>query len=586
MNSYEIIKQVVENLFGENETQHFSLDRPENSIHGDYSTNIALVSYAFFSRSLGGRANEGIHWVNMDNVNSPRDLAEKLCLKLSEDLVDTVEKIEVAGPGFINFFLKDDIRTDEVDDIANGVVVISEPQGKAMVEYTDPNCFKVFHIGHLMSNTIGEAVSRIYETKGYNVTRVCYPSDIGRNVAMGVWGVMQKEDEKPSDSASLKDKVSFLGMCYAFANEQYETNEEAKKGIISVNKAIYDGTDAKVMEVYAEGRALSLEYFDYMYARLGTKFDAFIFESEVAEPGLKIVQEYLQKGLFEESEGAIVYKGEQDGLHTRVFITAQGLPTYEAKDLGNYEKKLELIGDASSYVVITANEQNEYFKVVNKVTEKIHPELKDKLVHIGHGMMRLPGGKMSSRTGNVIGGEDMLDQIIEKLQEKLGDKLVSFENASTLLNDIAVGAIKFSILKQSPGGDIIFDFDKSISFEGDSGPYLQYTHARICTLLDKAESLGITMESYVVENGERELEQVLIGYGQVLEKAYKDLGPHHIVQYLLSLTRAFNAVYGRKQFIDENNKEESAYYVMLSQATKNILAHGLHILGISAPTKM
>ena len=134
--------------------------------------------------------------------------------------------------------------------------------------------------------------------------------------------------------------------------------------------------------------------------------------------------------------------------------------------------------------------------------------------------------------------------------------------------------------------DIVFDFDKSISFEGDSGPYLQYTHARICTLLEKAKEASITTESYIVENPERELEQVLIGYRQVLEKSYKDLGPHHIVQYLLSLTRAFNAMYGRTQIVDVNNKEGSAYYVMLATATQKILAHGLHTLGIKAPERM
>jgi len=564
MNSYKDIFEVLKSKVSDGAT--FSLSQPEDALHGDFATNIAFI--------LGKE--KGV---------SPKVAAEELVSVLQEELTDLVEKIEVAGPGFINFFLKDEVRTDEVEELAEGAVVISENKGKVMVEYTDPNCFKVFHIGHLMANAIGEATARLYEASGYNVMRVCYPSDIGRNVAMGVWGVMQKENEKPKADAELKDKVSFLGMCYAFANGEFESNEKSKIEIGEVNKAIYDGSNAKVMEVYAEGRALSLAYFDKLYEKLGTTFDKTIFESEVAEPGAEIVKANMGN-IFEESEAAVVYKGEQDGLHTRVFLTAQGLPTYEAKELGNYEKKLESLPEASFYVVITANEQNEYFKVINKVTEKIHPELTDRLVHIGHGMMRLPTGKMASRTGNVIGAEDLLDMITEKLKEKLADKVVAFSDSDKLLNDIAVGAIKFSILKQAPGGDIVFDFDKSISFEGDSGPYLQYTHARICTLLEKAKEVDITTESYVVENPERELEQVLIGYRQTLEKSYKDLGPHHIVQYLLSLTRAFNAMYGRTQIVDANNKEGSAYYVMLATATQKILAHGLHTLGIKAPERM
>lgn len=566
MSSYERIKEELQHISGS--TISFSLDQPEDFKYGDYATNIAFS----FSKTK--------------NISS-KMCAEELATILLEKLHDVVEKIEVARQGFINFYLKDDVRTDEVEDIATYGILRPILEEKALVEYTDPNCFKVFHIGHLMANTIGESISRVYEMRGYDVMRVCYPSDIGRNVAMGVWGTMKKASEKPPADASLKEKITFLGMCYAYANSQYETNDEAKYDIIEVNRAIYEGTNSEIMEVYAEGRALSLAYFDSLYEKLGTTFDAFIYESEVADPGLAIVKEYLAKGVFEESDGAIVYKGEQDGLHTRVFVNAQGLPTYEAKDLGNYVKKMELLPDASHYVVVTANEQNEYFKVINKVSEKIYPNLVGKLAHVGHGMMRLPEGKMSSRTGNVIGGEDMLNMISERLQEKVTEMRAEEKDKAQLVNDIAVGAIKFSILKIAPGKDIAFDFEKSISFEGDSGPYLQYTHARLCALLDKAKEKAIGFEyGYTVNVSEKELERTLLAYSNVLEKTYNDLGPHHIVQYLLALTRVFNSMYARTQMIDETNKDQSSYYVMLSTATKHILAHGLYVLSIKAPERM
>lgn len=566
MNSYEAIQEVLKALTGGDTS--FSLDQPEEISHGDYATNVAFP----YSKK---------------QEMSPKECAEKMLPSLKESLGPIIQDIQVAGPGFINFFLRDDIRTDEAEEVALHGVLKPLLDKRVLVEYTDPNCFKVFHIGHLMANAIGESISRVYEMKGYEVTRVCYPSDIGRNVAMGVWGVMQKEHEKPEASASLKDKVAFLGMCYAYANGQFETNEEAKKGIIEINKAIYASSDEKVMNVYREGRELSLAYFDTLYKKLGTTFDAFIYESEVSEPGLAIVKEYLKKGVFEESEGAIVYKGEQDGLHTRVFVNKEGLPTYEAKDLGNYEKKLALLPGAAHYVVITAKEQDEYFKVINKVSEKIHTDLVGKLTHIGHGMMRLPSGKMSSRTGNVIGGEDMLDMISEKIREKVTEMRVPDAEKEHLVNDIAVGAIKFSILKIAPGKDIAFDFDKSISFEGDSGPYLQYTHARLSALLDKALDTGITFEhGYVVTEPEKELEKAIMGYQEVLTKTYNDLGPHHIVQHLLMLTKVFNNMYARVQILNANDKDASAYYLMLVAATKNILAHGLYVLGITAPKRM
>lgn len=566
MNSYETIKTTLEEIAGNGIS--FTLMQPEELTHGDYATNVAFA----LSKQKG---------------MSPKMCADELAVTLQATLHEVVEKVEVAGPGFINFFLKNDIRTDEVEDVASYGVPRPILHEQALVEYTDPNCFKVFHIGHLMANAIGESVSRIYEMHGYDVTRVCYPSDIGRNVAMGVWGVMQKEHEKPTDSATLQEKITFLGKCYAYANQQFESNEEAKKAIIEVNKAIYSGSNPIVMAVYAEGRALSLEYFDSLYQKLGTTFDAFIYESEVSDPGLTLVKEYLKKGIFEESEGAVVYKGEQDGLHTRVFVNKDGLPTYEAKDLGNYEKKLELLPHASHYVVITASEQREYFKVINKVAEKIHTDLAGKLTHISHGMMRLASGKMSSRTGNVIGGEDLLEEIKATIKERVADMRVEDSEKEELLNTIAVGAIKFSILKIAPGKDIIFDFEKSISFEGDSGPYLQYTHARLCALLDKAEASQIDFEhGYVVENPELELEKVIIGYKDVLEKTYTDLGPQHIIQHLLLLTRVFNNMYARVQIVNTDSVDNSRYYVMLASATKHILAHGLYVLGITAPERM
>lgn len=567
MNSYEIIRSAITDICASHLAPTvFALDQPEDALHGDYATNVAFTVGKVIGKSL-------------------KECAELVIDELRGSLSEVVEKMEVAGPGFINFFLYDDVRTDEAESVALSDIVNESGKGKVVVEYTDPNCFKVFHVGHLMANTIGEATARLYEANGYEVVRVCYPSDIGRNVAMGVWGVMKKENEKPAESASLKEKVAFLGKCYAFANNAFETDEQAKQEIIEVNKTIYAGTDVKVMEVYAEGRTLSLEYFDQLYARLGTKFDAFIYESEVADPGLAIVKAHMGT-IFEESEGAVVYKGERDGLHTRVFVNSVGLPTYETKDLGNYEKKLTLVPDARVLVVVTAAEQNDYFKVVNTVVEKIHPELAGKLVHISHGMMRLPSGKMSSRTGNVIGGEDLLEMVAEHITSRVEEMRVEEKDKAQLVNDIAVGAVKFSILKQAPGKDTVFDFEKSISFEGDSGPYLQYTHARLCALLDKAHDAGIDIESYTIENPERELEQAIIGYDLSLQKAYRDLGPHHIVQHLLLLTRVFNSMYGRQQIVDEAQKEKSAYYVMLARATKNILAHGLQTLGIVSPERM
>lgn len=567
MNSYATIHEALASICQDNGLGlMFTLDQPEDAKHGDYATNIAFA----LGKKLGV---------------SPKEAAEGISQKLSTDLDEVIEKIEIAGPGFINFFLKDDVRTDEAEIYAMSDIANEKTKGKVIVEYTDPNPFKLFHIGHLVPNAIGESISRIYEAEGYDVSRVCYQGDVGMHVATTLWGLSHFGEEQPKDDATLREKVAYLGRAYAYGTNALSENESIKQDIVDINKKVFTRSDEDTNRMYDLGKKWSLEYFETLYAKLGTTFDHYIFESEVGDDGVRLVKENLGK-VFEESEGAIVFKGEDVGLHTRVFVNSQGLPTYEAKELGNTYKKEQLVPGAVQSIVVTAHEIDEYFRVMKAVLEKIDKPLSDRLLHVSHGMLRLPEGKMSSRKGNVIPAEELIDMVEGRIKDRLEDMRVEGEDKVKLVNDISVAAIKFSILKSSPGKDMIFDFEKSLSFEGDSGPYLQYTHARICALLKKAEDAGIDMESYVIETPERELEQAIIGYTNILEKAYKDLGPHHIVQYLLSLTRAFNSMYGRQQVVDEENKEKSAYYVMLATATKNILAHGLYTLGIVAPERM
>jgi arginyl-tRNA synthetase len=567
MNSYDTINEALVSICRDYDfPPAFTLDRPEDVQHGDYATNIAFA----LGKKLG---------------TSRKEAAEEISQKLADVLEDMVGKIEIAGPGFINFFLKDDVRTDEAEMYAMSDIVNEITKGKVIVEYTDPNPFKLFHIGHLVPSAIGESVARIYEAEGYDVSRVCYQGDVGMHVATTLWGLKNFGEEQPKDDATLREKVAYLGRAYAYGTAALSGNESLKQEIVDLNKKVFARSDGEVNRIYDLGKKWSLEYFETLYKKLGTAFDHYIFESEVADDGVRIVKEHLGK-VFEESDGAIVFKGEDIGLHTRVFVNSQGLPTYEAKELGNTYRKEELVPGAVQSIVVTAHEIDEYFKVMKAVLDKIDKPLADRLLHISHGMLRLPEGKMSSRRGNVIPAEELIDMVQERIKDRLEDMRVEGKEKAKLVNDISVAAIKFSILKSAPGKDMIFDFEKSLSFEGDSGPYLQYTHARICALLDKAQETGITMESYVIETPERELEQVIIEYTQVLENAYRDLGPHHIVQYLLSLTRAFNSMYGRQQIVDENNKEKSAYYCVLATATKNILAHGLYTLGVAAPERM
>jgi arginyl-tRNA synthetase len=495
---------------------------------------------------------------------------------LSENKIPEIAEVKVVG-NFINFYLSKNFFAESVEEINEKGAAFAKgygAQGKTIIEYTDPNPFKEFHIGHLMSNSIGEAISRIIENNGSEIKRLSYGGDIGLHVAKTIWGKMQKMEMS-------------WGEAYVFGNNKYEDDENAKKEIDELNKIIFDKSDSKINKLYEEGREESISHFQKMFERLGTKFDKNVWESEVVEDALKAVSLGLEKNILEKSEEAIIFKGENYGLHTRVFVNSKGVPTYEAKELGLGIKKYEMFSFDKS-IVITGNEQDEYFKVVLKATELIKPEVSGKTVHIGHGMLRFASGKMSSRKGNVITAESLIEQVKEKILDKIKDRDFSESEKQEIAEIVAIGAIKYSILRQAIGGDIIFDFDKSISFEGDSGPYLQYACVRANSVLEKAKKLEHTLEMSkgTFDTWEvTELERYLYRFPEVVERAGKEYAPHLIVTYLTELASIFNSFYAQNKIIDQNDPA-SPYKIALTAAAAHILRSGLNLLGIKVPERM
>ena len=512
--------------------------------HGDYSSNAAL-SYA---KELG---------------ENPRQLAEDIKSKLGE--IEGVANIEIAGPGFINFHLAPSALADSLNKAANEDMwgANADLKGKKiMVEYTDPNPFKEFHIGHLMSNAIGESISRLVQFSGAEVKRANYQGDVGPHVAKALWGKMQKPE------------LSW-GEAYAFGSKSYETNKEE---IDAINVKVYDRSDTQINSLYDAGRTESLEHFEELYEILGTKFDYYFFESETAPKGIEIVKAHPE--VFEQSDGAIVYKGEQDGLHTRVFITSKGLPTYETKDLGLAELKTEKWPFDTS-ITVTAQEQADYFAVVLAAMKKVLPEIAPKIKHISHGMMRLTSGKMSSRTGDVITGESLLNELIEQAKIRAAESRA--DDKEKLAQDVAVAAIKYQILKQASGKDIIFEKERALSLEGDSGPYLQYAHARTRAILGKAKEQHVAAK--LDPNAEpNELSRLLHRFPEIVERAAEQYEPHILTTYLLEIASAFNSWYANEQILD--GTAAAAHKVALTAAVACTLKNGLWVLGIPAPEKM
>lgn len=534
-----LIKKVVGDV-------DFLVEVSDNPAHGDYYTNVALI----LAKQVG---------------KNPREVAEDIKSIISAQGGPASSwKVEVAGPGFINFFVADKVFIDNLKKIDRNFGKNNQLKGKKVViDYTDPNPFKDFHIGHLVNNSVGESLSRLFEFSGAKVKRVCYQGDVGVHVAKAIWGKLQKPE-------------LVWGQAYAFGAKKFEEDGGAKTEIIALNKVIYERSDKKINKLYDQGKKESLKHFNIIYKKLGTKFDEFIFESQTGVIGKEIVLENIGK-VFEKGEnGAIIFKGEKFGLHTRVFINSEGLPTYEAKDLGLAKLKYQKYKYDKS-VVVTGNEVNDYFKVMLCALEQFSPDLAKRTKHIGHGMLRLPEGKMSSRTGNVITGESLIDKVQELIKEKNQDEKIS--------ETISIGAIKYSVLKQSIGSDIIYDFDKSISFEGDSGPYLQYAYARAGSVLKKAQSEKIKPSFIKIPQISGQLEKKFFHFPEIVLKASESFEPHFLVLYLTELAGEFNSYYAKNKIVD-NEDEYSSYKVALTKAFLEIMRNGLWLLGIETLEKM
>lgn len=636
------------------------IQHPSDRAHGDYASNIALIAFKSVNTTFA----------------SPRALAEVLVQEMqansSSEFKLMISQVEVAGPGFINFTLSQHALLEGLQAslslrAADGQRALPEQLResdqwagkKIMTEFTDPNPFKELHIGHLYSNSVGEAISRLLETQGAEVKRVCYQGDVGLHVAKSIWGMRQKLQAEFSGEEvtaaldkmahqPLSTRVKFLGQSYALGATAYEDQPEAQTEIKQINFMAFRAGQETLIErgdwepqvdyaafiadsnidydqikhLYQVGRRWSLEYFDSMYARVGMKFDDFFFESLVGEFGVQIVREFLAKGVFEESQGAIIFPGKKYGLHDRVFINSLGLPTYEAKELGLAPEKYRRYPYDYS-IIITGNEINEYFKVLLQALTLTRPDLAAKTIHLSHGMVRLPEGKMSSRTGKILTAEWLMDeahaQAREKVDEVRANKQSELDNPEQVAEAVALGAIKYAFLKNGIGGDISFSFKESLSFQGNSGPYLQYTFVRCqsiwqkaLTLLDQSGSADANLainkhidtllnsKSYLnhsLNKQEIDLLRNIYAYFETLAHAAQDRAPHYLCTQLYELAQSFNAFYGENLVVPaagggesvglvELTSPQTSFRLLLVAAVAQVLRHGLDVLGIATVERM
>ncbi len=599
---------------------------PKDARWGDYTTNVAMR----LARPL---------------KQSPQEIATNICYRLSELLAGSKSefgdfKIGVANPGFINITLPKGRLISLLNSLSalpldyktyaslNSLRPNLLTGQKVIVEYTDPNPFKLFHIGHLMPNAVGESLARLFEFSGADVRRANYQGDVGMHVAKSVWGMRRLFVKEATSldalaSLSLSARIAFLGRAYAFGARAFKDDPVAREQITLLNGQIFviaqqmlvsernwvprvnyakllnvSEVDPEVRNLYLVGRSWSLEYFEQLYRLLGTRFDSYYFESMTGEYGYALVMRALNdkqsQGVFENDNGAVIFRGEPYGLHTRVFINSKGLPTYEAKDLGLIYLKYEDFPYDASYIV-TASEQSPYFEVVLKVLSLLNPALAKRTHHIAHGMLVLTTGKMSSRTGDVVSVEELLQQLSDLARARLVSSSSALD-ANALQSysaAIAVSAVKFAILKQQLGKNITYDKDQSLKLTGDTGPYLQYTFVRALSILDKLPSQVLSPLPTGVLSTLSDLPPVsllllhkLLYFRRVVSRTAKLQAPSYLCGYLLDLAGTFNRFYADTRILTERNTTLRKFYLHLVHGVALDIKVGLDLLGIRTVDRM
>lgn len=545
----ETIKSVCDELF--EAPGEVVLTRPEEQF-GDFATNIAMQ----LAKKLG---------------KNPREVAQAIVDKLGMDA-------SVAGPGFINIRVSD----GHVFMAAQDATTLPQTFENQVVitEYSDPNPFKILHAGHIYTTIVGDVIANLMETAGATVHRVNYGGDVGLHVGKTMWAMLQRlggEFPEKLQEIPAEERSAWMAGAYVEGNNAYTENGQAKAEITALNKRVYqfhaeNDRNSPLAQIYWTCREWSYRAFDVFYERLGTKMDRYYPESEVAASGLAAVKEQIGS-VFEESEGAVVFKGEAYGLHTRVFVNKEGLPTYEAKEVGLILKKYDDYHFDHS-IIVTANEQMHYMAVVMKAVEQFLPQLVQLSTYVSHGMVKLVGGvKMSSRLGNIIPAI----QVIEETAK--ANKSVNQKDDER----VTLGAIKYSFLKNRIGGDIIYDPKESVSLEGNSGPYLQYALVRARSILRKLDGIEAASETKELDPAERSLARQISLYPEAFAAALADYSPHHICGYLYELAVTFNRFYEQSRVIGH---ERAAERVGLVQAYEKTLSHGLTVLGMPKPEQM
>jgi arginyl-tRNA synthetase len=526
---------------------------------------------------------------------NPVEVATDIKEKVSTT-IDYIKDVQTQGP-YLNFIFDNKFLFESLLSNKSKVKCKMSNVPKVMIEYSQPNTHKEFHVGHLRTACLGASLVNLNRYVGNEVIAANYIGDAGVHVAKTLWNYQKfhKDDKLP------ENKGAYLGKIYSEAVNKIEENEEYKTEVSDLQKKLEAG-DSELVKLWKTTKQWSMESFESIYRLLNIKFDEWFFESEEEAVGRKLIEKILEKGEpkeIKESEGAIIADLREYGLDVLVLIKSDGNVLYGTKDLPLGMKKFDKFKiDKSVYVV--DNRQSLYMKQIYKLLDLLGYDEKEKH-HVAYDFVTLPEGAMASRTGNVVTFENFFDEIVTLSKEETSKRHSDWENdqISETAKKIALSAIKFWMLKYDNNKVIVFDSKKALAFDGDTGPYLLYTIARINSIFAKekmqksknarlaTQSKRAKMQNYELlkEQTERNLALQIGEFDEVVDKVVKEYAPISLCTYLIELAQKFNNFYHKCPVLDADEDLKKAR-LMLLKKTKETLEKGLELLNIESIEKM
>ena len=515
--------------------------------------------------------------------------------------------------GFLNFSLSNHFWLNEFKDInktANYGLKPAKSSGKQMMlEYSSPNTNKPLHLGHVRNNLLGYSVATIMKTQGHDVIKVNLVNDRGIHIckSMIAWKLFGK-GETPQSSGLKGDHL--VGKYYVIFDKEYkkeiqtlmdsgQTKEEAEKlaPIMLQTQAMllkWEASDKETIDLWKTMNGWVYDGFADSYKKLGVDFDKMYYESNTYLLGKEVVQEGLEKNVFYKKEnGSVAIDLTEDKLDEKIVLRSDGTSVYITQDMGTAIERFKEFPAISQMIYTVGNEQDYHFKVLFKILEKLGYAWAKECYHLSYGMVELPEGKMKSREGTVVDADDLMDGMVataKETTEELG-KVDGFtqEELETLYQTIGMGALKYFILKVDPKKKMLFDPKESIDFNGHTGPFIQYTHARIKSILRKFEGKAsdiIISDTIILHEKEKELIKLQYDFPKILEEASNTYNPAVVANYIYELTKLFNQFYNECPVLKEENNTIKEFRILLINKTSEIIKNGMFCLGIEVPERM